>query len=531
MSLKYGVVDLFAGPGGLAEGFAGARRPDGTRPYSIVLSIEKEASAHRTLTLRSFLRQFGEDFPQEYYDALNAGCSDPVDRLSSLYPVEWKQATSEAIQLELGKGPHDDIDTRLDGIREAYSGNTILIGGPPCQAYSLVGRARNMGIAGYTASEDHRHFLYQEYIRILTRLQPAVFVMENVKGILSSRVGQEKIFDKILADLQGIEVDGQGYVLVALREGGAGNRNGHLRPQDFVVRAEDYGIPQTRHRVIVVGLRPDIARRVSMHQLHGGLLTRTRPAVLSDVLAGMPELRSGLSQEKDTTAVWKAALINASQLVVACVSQLGDPRLIAAVRRYDALIRGNGVPESRNALEPNGVGDRCPSALRDWILNSRLNVVLNHETRGHMRGDLARYFFAAVFAEIHGRSPKAHEYPDGLAPSHRNWQSGKFADRFRVQRKDHPSSTITSHISKDGHYFIHPDPVQCRSLTVREAARLQTFPDDYLFLGNRTQQYVQVGNAVPPLLARQIAESLLTVLERAEYQVRLQVNETQLSYL
>jgi len=138
--------------------------------------------------------------------------------------------------------------------------------------------------------------------------------------------------------------------------------------------------------------------------------------------------------------------------------------------------------------------------------------VLNHESRGHMPSDLGRYLFCAAFGQEHGRSPTSADFPNKLAPKHANWDSGDFQDRFKVQVKLKPSSTVTSHLSKDGHAFIHWDANQCRSLTVREAARLQTFPDDYLFLGNRTQQYVQVGNAVPPLLARQIAHVVWSIL-------------------
>jgi DNA (cytosine-5)-methyltransferase 1 len=150
--------------------------------------------------------------------------------------------------------------------------------------------------------------------------------------------------------------------------------------------------------------------------------------------------------------------------------------------------------------------------LQKWFVDKKLKGVTCHETRCHLESDLKRYLFAAHFLKENKRSPKLKDYPISLLPSHKNATSGKFEDRFRVQDPEKPATTITSHISKDGHYFIHYDPSQCRSLTVREAARIQTFPDNYYFWGNRTQQYHQVGNAVPPLLAKKLSEIVKSIL-------------------
>ncbi|WP_415713064.1 DNA cytosine methyltransferase [Maridesulfovibrio sp.] len=149
----------------------------------------------------------------------------------------------------------------------------------------------------------------------------------------------------------------------------------------------------------------------------------------------------------------------------------------------------------------------------DWFHDERMNGVCNHTTRGHIAPDLHRYLFVSAYTAINGVSPKLHDFPESLLPKHKNAKSGAFCDRFRAQGYEGQATTVTCHISKDGHYFIHPDPTQCRSLTVREAARIQTFPDNYFFCGPRTSQYTQVGNAVPPLLARRIADSLSSLFD------------------
>jgi DNA (cytosine-5)-methyltransferase 1 len=174
-------------------------------------------------------------------------------------------------------------------------------------------------------------------------------------------------------------------------------------------------------------------------------------------------------------------------------------------RLGEILVDGLTRETSRHDHGRTSNGPRVDTELADWLVDDRLDRVLHHETRGHIPDDLGRYLYAATYAEVTGTSPKLSDFPEFLQPAHQNRASGDFADRFRVQVGERPSSTVTSHISKDGHYFIHPDPRQVRSLSVREAARLQTFPDNYFFCGPRTAQYHQVGNAVPPFLALQIA--------------------------
>ena len=249
---RYGIVDLFAGPGGLAEGFSGYRDGSGRAPFHVEFSVEKEASAHRTLRLRSFLRQFGGTFPGEYYDVFNGKLE--IDDLAELYPDEWAAAEQEALNLELGTSEAREI---LEARLEALDGRrTIVIGGPPCQAYSLVGRARNRGQKDYVPENDKRHFLYEEYISILEHLTPAAFVMENVKGLLSSTVNGSLIGNRILADLRTTGKSHGGYRLFPL-----GTRDGKLLDipelSDFVIRAEEYGVPQARHRLIIVGVPED----------------------------------------------------------------------------------------------------------------------------------------------------------------------------------------------------------------------------------------------------------------------------------
>ena len=505
------IIDLFSGPGGLGEGFSACYGP-GHRRYQIVLSVEKDLFAHSTLLLRAFLRKFQTGLPSEYYEFLNGAISEP--NWPHLYPEEWRAALEETRCLELGKSETTAfLKQKIKQLRDEHGDRTVLIGGPPCQVYSIVGRSRSAGIADYIPHKDERHFLYQKYVEVVASLRPAATVMENVTGMLSSAVKGDSIFRKVMADLRNA-AGPDSYRLFALSPSTNADYAAPL-PSDFIVRTEEYGIPQARHRVIIVGLRRDIAENLPARLLPR-LERREGKVCVADVIGAMPTLRSHLSRG-DSTATWKAAIRKASELVKSSSLPLSLPpgirnEFLSAVSSARKVADGY-ISLSSEEHGCVGLPDSCPVRLRDWISDERLEKLPNNETRAHMPADLARYLFAAAFGRACKRTPLAADFPPLLAPNHKNWRSGKFADRFRVQLADQPSTTITSHISKDGHYFIHPDPSQCRSLTVREAARLQTFPDNYFFKGSRTQQYIQVGNAVPPYLALQIAESLWKVLE------------------
>ena len=468
------VVDLFAGPGGLGEGFSRVENEDGRLIFKTVISIEKDQFARQTLRLRAFYRayrQCGKKLPSAYFKLLKAAdfkeknialkelAQDEVWQTVCDEVPEWKRDGKYHCELGPDNAPiHDSIREKLNG-----SERWVLIGGPPCQAYSLVGRSRMKNHDGN--KEDPRHFLYREYLKVIKEFKPTIFVMENVKGLNTAKVNGKHILPFIKQDLKAA-----GYILKAI-----------VKPKnkdDFMVESELYGIPQTRHRVIIIGIKKAEAK--SSRLLNPLSVCKVAETVY-DALSGLPKL---------------SALNSAKPREFYKISQKGIP-----CRHISYRCKFNS------------------ECLRDFISSTSTPIsglLLNHEARSHMKADLKRYKWwagsatATVSPKLDGKIPKS------LLPKHNNSTikgASAFADRFKVQVKGRPSGTITSHISKDGHYYIHYDPAQARSFSVREAARIQTFPDDYFFMGNRTQQYHQVGNAVPPYLAYQIGQRVWSALK------------------
>lgn len=436
-------------------------------------------------------------------------------------------ADNEALQLELGPDNREQVSLEIRRRLVPYMRdgrlpeNAVLIGGPPCQAYSVVGRARNMGKEDYVAENDHRHFLYREYLNVISEFKPAVFVMENVKGILSSKVDDGHIFERILNDLRrpGLKDSTLEYVLVPLAAPGSVVAP---EPEDFIIKAEDFGIPQARHRVIILGIRKDVHEKLGDFR---GLRVSSAVTV-KDVLGDLPALRPEVSRRGDGMDWLQALSLPIFDKAVQELrwhgrrssSEIAEMMLLL---REDLRYRQHDPGSGSDRLRlPQSERRKKLRAMAGWYRDRNTTLLTNHESRSHMPSDLVRYMFVSTFGKIGGESPRLEDFPNCLLPAHKNIdrenvKDSIFKDRFRVQVADRHSMTITSHIAKDGHAFIHYKPKQCRSLSVREAARLQTFPDTYVFLGNRTSQYTQVGNAVPPRLANQIADLVAKTLECA----------------
>jgi DNA (cytosine-5)-methyltransferase 1 len=516
------VIDLFAGPGGLGEGFSRLESGrDRRRPFRIALSIEKDKGAHRTLWLRCFFRQFatcGRSVPDAYYSFLRGEHS--LSELFNRFPVEARRAHCEAWRAELGVVPANEVDKRIRKALRNANGSSgvdapfwVLIGGPPCQAYSIVGRSRRINVDPVGYAQDHRHFLYREYLRIIAAHRPPVFVMENVKGILSSRMNGSNTFEQIRRDLEKPftvfpELSKRGaleYQLFPIASYGEQTSfaNKEAEASQFVVRCEEHGIPQCRHRVILLGIDKKL---VNAGLVPGKLVNLDVRVTVQQAIGDLPKTRSLLSRETDTPDAWRAA-------VEETLDQI-DKDISPELRKTMQALTGS--LNSRHIGKEYFASKLKPRWNVDWFRDRRLEGVCNHSVRSHRRDDLWRYFYASCYAKVQGQSPLLYDFPSKLWPQHKNVSQERveketldFGDRFKVQVAGQPSATITSHIAKDGHYYIHPDPRQCRSLTVREAARLQTFPDNYAFIGGRTSQYQQVGNAVPPLLARKVAKIIL----------------------
>jgi len=442
-------VDLFAGAGGLGEGFC-------AEGFKLIANVEMNHWACETLRTRATYRALREHRLWKRYAALFRGEIGREDVLRDRCGLH-EEITSAVIEEMMSEQTMDTIINRLDrAITKSAKGKlNVLLGGPPCQPYSLAGRGRD----AVRMESDGRHFLYRYYLQIIEALKPDFFILENVPGLLTARSNGQCVFEKTIDDFARLR---PAYnVAPSLPELRA-------NPRSYVLDSSRFGVPQKRTRIFLVGYR----------------------RYLKAVNCGI----NGVF-----TRIQEYALKRRSVLTV--VDAIGDLPRLSPGEGADSWL-------ASYSSAPDGV-----TAYQRWI-RSRSPGIANHKARTHMEGDLERYRY---FIEKHKNGSRRvlvtdleKERPD-LVPNHKHMD--KFLDRFKVQWWERPSSTITAHIHKDGHYYIHPDISQCRSFTVREAARCQSFPDNYLFEGPRTQQFIQVGNAVPPRQAQKIAWFIKRELE------------------
>ncbi len=408
-------LDLFAGAGGLSEGFIQAG-------FSPVAHVEADQAACFTLRTRMAYHWLKSASKENIYaDYLNGKISR--DDLYAAVPSEVDQSI---INKEIAKESLEEIFRSIDEcLREKQL--DLIIGGPPCQAYSLVGRSRDTNrMVG-----DKRNYLYIFYAEFLKRYQPAYFVFENVTGLLSANDHESNSYFDAMRQL--------------FRDSG-------YETEYQVLSANDYGVLQTRKRIILVGRQGN---------------------------------RKGFYPEPE---VWKPKVT---------VKEI--------FRDLPAVVAGGG----------SAAPCRMKVYRGSWLYEAGIRnddmPVTWHQSRPNTPQDLEIY---RRVVDLWNRKQKRLEYNDlpERLKTHQNRTS--FVDRFKVVAADLPAShTVVAHIAKDGHYYIHPDIELNRSITPREAARLQTFPDDYYFESikpapGRTAAFRQIGNAVPVLLARKIAEKL-----------------------
>lgn len=398
---KYNIIDLFAGCGGLLEGFL----HEGS--YFPIASVEWEKAPLETLKNRLKTR----------WEMQNA------DEKCLLMDIQQDE--------KLFKGWKNDEDygdgVGLDYLVNKYGKPDVIIGGPPCQAYSVAGRIRDEN----QMKDDYRNYLFENYLKVVNKYRPKVFVFENVPGMLSAKPGGVPVTDLIRKEIESI-----GYEIVD-----------DLK-QYAILDSSDFGVPQARKRVIIIGLDKNVYKNPqdTLKHFYTNIITKYKV-------------------EKKKT-LWDA---------------IGD------------------LPKAYPTEEYRANKSRFSHTIPETELK-------NHLPRYHNKGDID--IFRILAEDIESGNM---EYTSSAALNELYYQkTGKRTNvhKYHVLRKDQPSTTIIAHLNKDGLRFIHPDPQQARSITVREAAILQTFDNDYEFICSQGANYKMIGNAVPPLLAKCIASAL-----------------------
>lgn len=406
-------IDLFAGAGGLSEGFS-------ANGYNAVAHVEMNQDACYTLKTRICYYYLKNNNKLNIYQKY---LKKQITR-EQLYSYVPENLINSVVNETMSEDNMENIFEKINTIMNDREIENIdlIVGGPPCQAYSLVGRAvKENKMVG-----DPRNYLYQLYIKVLKKYKPKMFVFENVPGLLTANGG------KYFSDMQ------------------KAFKNAGYEIDHKILNAKDFGVLQNRRRVILIGWKND--KTVKYPQMDVIESKCTVESILSD----LPSILAG--QENNTYPS----------------------------KTYSDYLRKTGI--------------RKPTDVLTW-----------HVARPHIDRDRKIYKKVIEAWENNQQRIKYTELPQELC-THKNRTA--FLDRFKVVAKDLPyCHTMMAHISKDGHYFIHPDKTQLRSITVREAARIQSFPDDFYFEGSRTAAFTQIGNAVPPLMANGIAKKIKTILE------------------